>query len=146
VKNCNLRPACALPARPVRAKPSKLECSPSMKTSLDILQRTCVQSERFAPIFKALILGHNHPTGEPAPSIDDLDITRELIQAGEYLKIPARSCLKLDHNTMLLGEGKLGAMFTIIGIVLGTYFFGVRENRKQYASSRQTASLAEQSA
>jgi len=37
-------------------------------------------------------------------------------------------------------------MFTISGIVLGTYLFGVRENRKQYASSRQTASLSEQSA
>ncbi len=46
----------------------------------------------------------------------------------------------------MLGEGKLGAMFTIIGIVLGTYFFGVRENRKQYASSRQATVMAEQRA
>lgn len=46
----------------------------------------------------AIILGHNHPTGEPAPSIDDLDITRELIQAGEYLKIPVLDHIIIGHD------------------------------------------------
>ncbi|TVM02679.1 MAG: hypothetical protein CV087_09075 [Candidatus Brocadia sp. WS118] len=41
---------------------------------------------------------HNHPTGEPAPSIDDLDITRELIQAGEYLKIPVLDHIIIGHD------------------------------------------------
>jgi DNA repair protein RadC len=46
----------------------------------------------------AIILGHNHPTGEPTPSIDDLDITRELIQAGEYLKIPVLDHIIIGHD------------------------------------------------
>ena len=44
----------------------------------------------------------------------------------------------------MLGEGKLASLFTITGIVLGTYLFGVRENRKQYVAPRPTASMAEQ--
>jgi hypothetical protein len=46
----------------------------------------------------AIRLGHNHPTGEPAPSIDDLDITRELIQAGEYLKMPVLDHITIGHD------------------------------------------------
>jgi len=30
---------------------------------------------------------------------------------------------------VMLGEGKLGALFTLVGIVLGTYLFGMRESR-----------------
>jgi len=40
----------------------------------------------------AIILGHNHPSGDATPSIDDIEITRELVRAGEYLKIAV-----LDH-------------------------------------------------
>lgn len=31
---------------------------------------------------------------------------------------------------VMLGEGKLGALFTIVGIVMGTYLFGLRRNSK----------------
>ena len=40
----------------------------------------------------SVILGHNHPSGDPTPSGDDLRITRELIEAGRVLKIEV-----LDH-------------------------------------------------
>lgn len=33
----------------------------------------------------ALILVHNHPSGDPTPSSDDVAITREIIQAGKLL-------------------------------------------------------------
>ena len=39
-----------------------------------------------------VILVHNHPSGDPTPSGDDLRITRELIEAGRVLKIEV-----LDH-------------------------------------------------
>lgn len=39
-----------------------------------------------------LIIAHNHPSGRLEPSIEDLDITRRLKQAGEVLGIPV-----LDH-------------------------------------------------
>ncbi len=40
----------------------------------------------------AVVLAHNHPSGDPAPSADDLHITRQLIEAGKILKIRV-----LDH-------------------------------------------------
>lgn len=41
---------------------------------------------------RGIILSHNHPSGDPAPSQEDLDITRKLISAGEILGITV-----IDH-------------------------------------------------
>jgi DNA repair protein RadC len=35
----------------------------------------------------AVIVAHNHPSGDPAPSEADIRITRDLIRAGQLLKI-----------------------------------------------------------
>jgi DNA repair protein RadC len=40
----------------------------------------------------AIILVHNHPSGDPAPSREDVEVTRRLARAGEILGIPV-----LDH-------------------------------------------------
>jgi len=40
----------------------------------------------------ALILMHNHPSGEPTPSEADIKVTRDLIRAGQIMKIEV-----LDH-------------------------------------------------
>jgi DNA repair protein RadC len=40
----------------------------------------------------ALILVHNHPSGDPSPSEADIKVTRDLIRAGQLLKIEV-----LDH-------------------------------------------------
>ena len=40
----------------------------------------------------ALIVVHNHPSGDPTPSRDDIDMTRQLIEAGKLLNIDV-----LDH-------------------------------------------------
>ncbi len=40
----------------------------------------------------ALVLVHNHPSGDPAPSEADIKVTRDLIRAGQLLKIDV-----LDH-------------------------------------------------
>ena len=40
----------------------------------------------------AIIVSHNHPSGEPSPTLDDFDVTRRLETAGEVLGIPV-----LDH-------------------------------------------------
>lgn len=40
----------------------------------------------------ALILAHNHPSGDPTPSEGDIKVTRDLIRAGQLLKIEV-----LDH-------------------------------------------------
>jgi len=40
----------------------------------------------------ALVLVHNHPSGDPTPSESDIKVTRDLIRAGQLLKIEV-----LDH-------------------------------------------------
>ncbi|MFO1476707.1 MAG: DNA repair protein RadC [Verrucomicrobiota bacterium] len=45
----------------------------------------------------ALVLAHNHPSGDPTPSEADIKVTRDLIRAGQLLKIEV-----LDH--LILGR------------------------------------------
>ena len=45
----------------------------------------------------ALVLVHNHPSGDPSPSEADIHVTRDLIRAGQLLKIEV-----LDH--VILGR------------------------------------------
>jgi DNA repair protein RadC len=40
----------------------------------------------------AIVLFHNHPSGDPTPSRDDVDLTRRLVQAGQVMGIDV-----LDH-------------------------------------------------
>nr|WP_279388076.1 JAB domain-containing protein [Tepidibacillus fermentans] len=40
----------------------------------------------------ANVVGHNHPSGDPTPSKEDISITQRLSQAGEILGIEV-----LDH-------------------------------------------------
>lgn len=47
----------------------------------------------------AVILVHNHPTGDPAPSSEDIAITRRLKEAGEIMGIKV-----LDH--IIIGDGE----------------------------------------
>ncbi len=62
---------------------------------------------RIAEIFKAairrnaanLIVIHNHPSGDPTPSPDDVAITRAMLQAGELLDVKL-----LDH--IIVGSGR----------------------------------------
>jgi len=46
----------------------------------------------------AVILAHNHPSGNPEPSREDLRITRKLVKAGEVMDIPVH-----DH-VIIVGE------------------------------------------
>lgn len=47
----------------------------------------------------AVIVAHNHPSGDPTPSPDDVAVTRAIIQAGRLLDIDV-----LDH--LVIGSGK----------------------------------------
>jgi DNA repair protein RadC len=47
----------------------------------------------------AVILVHNHPSGDPTPSVDDRTVTEQLVAAGRILDIPVR-----DH--VILGRGR----------------------------------------
>jgi len=47
----------------------------------------------------ALVVMHNHPSGDPSPSEADIKVTRDLIRAGQLLKIEL-----LDH--VIIGAGR----------------------------------------
>ncbi|MFN3491389.1 MAG: JAB domain-containing protein, partial [Anaerolineales bacterium] len=47
----------------------------------------------------AMIVTHNHPSGDPTPSPDDVAVTRAIVQAGKLLDIDV-----LDH--LVIGAGK----------------------------------------
>jgi len=58
--------------------------------------------EVFGPALRwaaaAVIVAHNHPSGDPTPSAEDESVTRRLIQAGGILGVPL-----VDH--VVLGQG-----------------------------------------
>jgi DNA repair protein RadC len=64
----------------------------------------------------AVVLAHNHPSGDPAPSEADIKVTRDLIRAGQLLKIEV-----LDH------------------VIIGR---ATRERPKDYASLRELGYFA----
>ena len=51
----------------------------------------------------ALILVHNHPSGDPAPSTEDIEITRRLVEVGNIIGIQV-----LDH--IIIGENGFVSM------------------------------------
>lgn len=46
----------------------------------------------------AIIVSHNHPTGDPTPSREDIELTRRLKNVGEVIGIPV-----IDH--IIVGDG-----------------------------------------
>jgi DNA repair protein RadC len=57
----------------------------------------------------ALILVHNHPSGDPTPSAADVDMTRQVIEAGKALKISI-------HDHMVVGRDGI-ASFKTLGLM-----------------------------
>lgn len=47
----------------------------------------------------ALVLCHNHPSGDPTPSADDRIVTEQLVSAGRLLDIPV-------HDHVIVGNGR----------------------------------------
>jgi DNA repair protein RadC len=45
----------------------------------------------------AVIVAHNHPSGDPTPSPEDVEVTRQLVAAGDLLDIEV-----LDH--LIIGQ------------------------------------------
>jgi DNA repair protein RadC len=55
--------------------------------------------EAIAERAAAIILVHNHPSGDPAPSVDDRSVTEQLVAAGRLLDIPV-------HDHVIIGRGR----------------------------------------
>lgn len=63
--------------------------------------------EVFGPAMRhaaaAMVLVHNHPSGDPTPSADDLDVTRRLRDVGQLVGIQI-----LDH--VIIGDGTFASL------------------------------------
>lgn len=59
----------------------------------DVFQRAILSNAA------AVVLVHNHPSGDPTPSPEDRELTRKLVEAGKMLDIEV-----LDH--VVIGEGR----------------------------------------
>jgi len=55
--------------------------------------------EAIAERAAAVILVHNHPSGDPSPSADDRTVTDQLVAAGRLLDIPV-------HDHVIIGRGR----------------------------------------
>jgi DNA repair protein RadC len=71
---------------------------------------------RIAEIFRpaieapaaALVVAHNHPSSDPSPSPEDVNVTRQISQAGKLLDIDVLDHLIIGHTYVSLKERGLG--------------------------------------
>ena len=54
--------------------------------------------EAIAERAASIVLVHNHPSGDPTPSVDDRAITAQLVAAGRLLDIPIQDHLVIGHG------------------------------------------------
>lgn len=52
---------------------------------------------------RAVVLAHNHPSGDPTPSAQDIEVTRRVARAGQILGIPL-----VDH--LVIGGGRFASL------------------------------------
>lgn len=55
----------------------------------------------------AIVLAHNHPTGDPSPSESDIKTTRDLIRIGQLLQIEVLDHVIVGHKTSTRPAGYL---------------------------------------
>jgi len=58
----------------------------------------------------SMLLAHNHPSGDPTPSRDDIEITKRLIRAGELMGIDILDHLIVAPVTKWLSMRELGVI------------------------------------
>jgi DNA repair protein RadC len=46
----------------------------------------------------AIIIVHNHPSGDPSPSQQDIRLTRDLVEAGRHLKVAVHDHVIIGAN------------------------------------------------
>lgn len=57
----------------------------------------------------AMIMAHNHPSGDPAPSPEDVQVTRQIVEAGKLLDIELLDHIVIGHQRYVsLKERGLG--------------------------------------
>ena len=60
----------------------------------------------------SIIVAHNHPSGDPTPSSEDLRLTRQLVDGGKVLDLRVHDHIVLGHGdrfVSLADHGEMGA-------------------------------------
>jgi DNA repair protein RadC len=57
----------------------------------------------------SIILAHNHPSGDPTPSRDDILMTQQIVEAAKVLSITV-------HDHMIVGNGRWVSLRQIGGL------------------------------
>ena len=88
-----------------------INCKPVSMGSLDtsIVHPREVFKEAVSSSAASVIFVHNHPSGDPEPSKEDVELTKRLVKAGEIIGIDVldhivvcdRSCLSLKAKNLL---------------------------------------------
>lgn len=82
---------------------------------------------------RAVIVGHNHPSGDPSPSGEDRDVTRRLARAGELLGI------RLLDSLVWTG----GGAFASLKEIAADLFAGAAKSRPHTLRSKPSRSSTE---
>ena len=87
----------------LNTKNGLIRAAPVSRGSLNasIVEPREVFKDAIAASAASMILVHNHPSGDPTPSSEDIAITKRLVKAGELLNIAV-----LDH--IILGQRTTG--------------------------------------
>ncbi len=51
----------------------------------------------------SIILVHNHPSGDPAPSMEDIEVTKRVVEVGGLLQVPV-------HDHIVIGDGTYASL------------------------------------
>lgn len=86
----------------------------------------------------AIIVAHNHPSGDPTPSDEDIRVTRDLIRAGELLKV------ELCDHVIIGAEAHKPSCFSLRS--LGYWGEDVAESVTAAAAETDAASPRKESA
>jgi DNA repair protein RadC len=60
----------------------------------------------------AVIVGHNHPSGDPSPSPDDRALTHRIVQAGELMGMEVLDHIIVGHDGRYFSFREAGEVFT----------------------------------
>jgi adenine-specific DNA-methyltransferase len=100
----------------------------------------------------SVILVHNHPSGDSAPSDKDVEVVEKIVQAGEIMGIPVIDFVIIsqkgdysfyeklkDKNKSFdyVADGIQGTLFDLLEIEKLTYEVSVQKNNKHYFQLRE---------
>ena len=89
--------------------PLKVECISNGGTTHVIADPRIIFKKALEINATCIIVGHNHPSGNPRPSSDDRQLTKQLISAGKHLDIIVKDHIIIgnEHYYSFLDHGEM---------------------------------------